>query len=116
MDSPLNKFVRYEQWTRSALPVIGTRQVLVVNEYEDVVASMVAVLEIKGFDAKSALNSKQALCLFENWRPQMVYLGHLPAKHPWRRNRQAHASHAERRCRFGGLHGIRRFRNPLGSH
>ncbi len=74
MHSGFTRNCRYEQWTHDSHPAIGKRRILVVDDYADAVDSLVAVLEIKGFETQSAMSGQQALRLFELWQPNVVIL------------------------------------------
>jgi DNA-binding response OmpR family regulator len=74
MDAQEKLIGRFERWSSETRPAIDRRRVLVVDDYEDIAESLVAVLELKCFEARSAFNGEQALRLFESWRPHVVIL------------------------------------------
>lgn len=50
------------------------RRVLVVDDSDDLGASMAAALELLGFEARAASDGNAALVCMESWRPEIVFL------------------------------------------
>lgn len=52
----------------------GPRRVLVVDDSDDLGASMAAALELLGFDARSFTDGQDALACMASWQPAVVFL------------------------------------------
>lgn len=52
----------------------GPRRVLVVDDSDDLGASMAAALELLGFDARSSTDGRDALACMASWKPAIVFL------------------------------------------
>lgn len=50
------------------------RRVLVVDDSDDLGASMAAALELLGFDARASTDGPTALVSMESWRPEIIFL------------------------------------------
>jgi DNA-binding response OmpR family regulator len=74
MTLPQIMISRFEKWSNDTRPSVDKRRVLVVDDYADIAESLVAVLQIKNFAARGALNGEQALRLFQLWQPNVVIL------------------------------------------
>jgi DNA-binding response OmpR family regulator len=52
----------------------GSRRVLVVDDSDDLGASLAAALELLGFDARSFTDGRDALACMASWKPAIVFL------------------------------------------
>jgi len=51
-----------------------SRRVLIVDDEAGIRAALAQLLEYEGYEAKSVASGKEALALYETWRPQLVFL------------------------------------------
>jgi len=58
----------------STAPTAGRRRVLVVDDSDDLGASMAAALDLLGFDARTATDGPGALACMEGWLPDIIFL------------------------------------------
>ncbi|MEX2182714.1 MAG: sigma-54 dependent transcriptional regulator [Gemmatimonadaceae bacterium] len=51
-----------------------SRRVLIVDDEAGVRAALVQLLEYEGYDVKAVASGREAITLYESWRPQLVFL------------------------------------------
>ncbi len=51
-----------------------SRRVLIVDDEAGIRAALAQLLEYEGYEARSVASGKEALALYEEWRPQLVFL------------------------------------------